>query len=147
MLPQSIVDAAPLLQTCAGVVIEVGNPTDHLSCIAREYGVPMITGAQTALSSLGNGQWVIVDADQGVVVDAPESIRVAVALAHSEQRGRMAGIQADPTSPRALRHTVISAGTAGFTAKDRAAQSDRRLRSDLFPYGVQVNPRYHPLYP
>jgi pyruvate,water dikinase len=108
VLPQSIVDAAPLLQTCAGVVIEVGNPTDHLSCIAREYGVPMLTGAQTALSSLSDGQWVIVDADQGVVVEAPESIWAAVALAHAGQRSGRAGVQAESASPKSLRHTVIS---------------------------------------
>lgn len=85
VLPQSIVDAVPLLQLCAGVVVEVGNPTDHLSCIAREYGVPMLTGASDALSRLYDGQWVIVDADQGVVIDAPESIRTAAAEAHAEE--------------------------------------------------------------
>jgi pyruvate,water dikinase len=104
VLPQSIVDAARLLQTCAGLVIEVGNPTDHLSCIAREYGVPMITGAQTALSCLHDGQWVIVDADQGMVLEAPESIRTTVAQAHAEQ---MLAQKTDaPQSPR-VRHTVV----------------------------------------
>ncbi|MDP3479776.1 MAG: PEP/pyruvate-binding domain-containing protein [Desulfoprunum sp.] len=107
VLPQSIVDAAPLLKNCAGVVIEVGNPTDHLSCIAREYGVPMITGAQAALSRLHDGQWVIIDADQGMVVDAPKSIRAAVAQAHSEQVQRKAQSQTDHSPPTSLRHTVI----------------------------------------
>jgi len=107
VLPQSIVDAAPLLQFCAGVVIEVGNPTDHLSCIAREYGVPMLTGARAALSCLHDGQWVIVDADQGIVVDAPESIQTAVAQAHSEQIKKMEQVQAGNSQPISPRHTVI----------------------------------------
>jgi len=75
ILPQSIVDAAYLLKECSGVVIDVGNPTDHLSCVAREYGIPMITGAETAISCLQDGQWVIVDADNGLVFKAPESVR------------------------------------------------------------------------
>ena len=73
-LPQSIVDAAGILNRCAGVIIATGNPTDHLSCIAREYGVPMITGAQNAMTCLADDQWVILDADHGLVVDAPESV-------------------------------------------------------------------------
>ncbi len=77
ILPQSIVDAAYLLNECAGVVIDVGNPTDHLSCVAREYGVPMITGAETAISCLRDGQWVMLDADNGLVFQAPDSIRNA----------------------------------------------------------------------
>ncbi len=104
VLPQSIVDAARFLQACAGLVVEIGNPTDHLSCIAREYGVPMITGAQTALSCLSDGQWVIVDADQGMILEAPESIRAAVTQAHVEQAGRMAQ---DSPSPPGVRHTVV----------------------------------------
>lgn len=107
VLPQSIVDAAPLLKVCAGVVIEVGNPTDHLSCIAREYGVPMLTGARTALSCLQDGQWVIVDADQGMVIEAPESIRTAVARAHVEEKEKMAQVPAESPHSPAPRHTVI----------------------------------------
>ena len=85
VLPQSIVDAARLMQNYVGAIIDVGNPTDHLSCIAREYGIPMITGAANALATLQDGQWIILDADQGVVVEAPESIQAAAALAYSER--------------------------------------------------------------
>ena len=105
VLPQSIVDSARLLQTCAGLVIEVGNPTDHLSCIAREYGVPMITGAQTAVSRLRDGQWVIVDADQGMVLDAPDTIRDAVAQTHAEQQ--TARRKKDYPGPAQTRHTIV----------------------------------------
>jgi pyruvate, water dikinase len=107
VLPQSIVDAARFLQACAGLVVEIGNPTDHLSCIAREYGVPMITGAQTALSCLHDGQWVIVDADQGTVLEAPESIQAAVAQTHLEQADRMAHRQEAPSPHAPVKHTVV----------------------------------------
>jgi len=75
VLPQSIVDAAPLIKYCGGMVIDIGNPTDHLSCIAREYGIPMITGADTALGCLKDDDWVMVDADRGLIFRAPESVR------------------------------------------------------------------------
>jgi len=87
ILPQSIVDAAYLLADCSGVVIDVGNPTDHLSCVAREYGVPMITGAESAITCLEEGQWVIVDADNGQVFKAPDSVKM------STQKQRLATVE------------------------------------------------------
>jgi pyruvate,water dikinase len=82
VLPQSIVDAAYLLKSCSGAIIDVGNPTDHLSCVAREYGIPMITGAETALACLRNGQWIVLDADNGLVINAPESLIASAVKAH-----------------------------------------------------------------
>jgi len=94
-LPQSIVDAAGIMQRCAGVIIATGNPTDHLSCIAREFGIPMITGAKNALSCLENDNWVILDADNGVVVDAPESVWSAV-VKDMEKKGGWRGTKTAP---------------------------------------------------
>lgn len=83
VLPHSIVDAARLLPHCAGVLIDIGNPTDHLACIAREYGIPMLTGTQSATTELQDGQWIILDADHGQVLEAPETVRE---LAHRTRR-------------------------------------------------------------
>ena len=81
VLPHSIVDAAQLLPHCAGVLIDIGNPTDHLACIAREYAIPMITGTQTGMADLQDGQWIILDADHGLVLEAPESVQKQALLA------------------------------------------------------------------
>ena len=70
VLPQSIVEASPHLSRFAGLVVEAGNPTDHLSCIARECGLPMITGAVEASGRLASQQWVVLDADNGQVLEA-----------------------------------------------------------------------------
>lgn len=86
VLPQGIVDAARYLQKSVGAIIEVGNPTDHLSCIAREYGLPMITGAENAGSCLKNGQWILLNARQGLVFDAPESVWGVAMEAHAERQ-------------------------------------------------------------
>jgi len=96
VLPHSIVDAARLLPHCAGVVIDIGNPTDHLACIAREYAIPLITGAQTGLADLEDGQWIILDADHGLVLEAPESVQLQ---AVHNQRNRWEEQGANPAEP------------------------------------------------
>jgi len=96
VLPHSIVDAARLLPYCAGVVIDIGNPTDHLACIAREYAIPMITGAQNGLTDLEDGQWIILDADNGLVLEAPESVQLQ---AVHNQRNRREEQGANPAGP------------------------------------------------
>lgn len=74
VLSQSMVDAARFVPELEGVVVELGNPTDHLSCVAREYGVPMITGAQGATQGVREGDLVILDASEHLVVRAPEGL-------------------------------------------------------------------------
>ncbi|EPR44270.1 pyruvate phosphate dikinase PEP/pyruvate-binding protein [Desulfovibrio sp. X2] len=71
VMRQSLVDAARLLPRAAAVVVEFGNPTDHLSCVAREAGVPMLTGATGAEAAVADGAWVVVDADRGEVLAVP----------------------------------------------------------------------------
>ncbi len=108
VLPQSIVEAARFVQNCVGVIIEVGNPTDHLSCIAREYGIPMITGADSSLSILQEAQWIMLDADQGVVVEAPESVQTAAAMAHSERQQQAKQDQPDKAQQNPTEQNTIS---------------------------------------
>jgi pyruvate,water dikinase len=63
VLPQSMSDAASLVPDFEGVVVDLGNPADHLAVVAREYSRPMLTGAGKATQTLHDGQWVILDAD------------------------------------------------------------------------------------
>jgi len=70
VLPQGLVEASPHLCRFAGLIVDAGNPTDHLSCIARECGLPMITGAGDAVRILAQRQWVVLDADNGHVLEA-----------------------------------------------------------------------------
>jgi pyruvate,water dikinase len=67
-----MVEAAQVLPEYDGVVVELGNPADHLSCVARELSIPMLTGVAGAMERLRDGQWIILDADQGEVLEAPE---------------------------------------------------------------------------
>ncbi len=69
-LHQSLVDAASLVPEAAGLLVDMGNPLDHLAGLSRELGIPMITGLGTATSALVSGDWVLVDADRGMVLAA-----------------------------------------------------------------------------
>jgi len=72
VMHQSLVDAARRLPGQAGVVVDLGNPADHLSSVARELGVPMLTGTGRATEVLEHGRWVVLDADRVEVLEAPQ---------------------------------------------------------------------------
>ena len=74
VLPQSMSDAAGFIPDFEGVVVDLGNPADHLAVVAREYSRPMLTGAGKATQTLHDGQWVILDADMAMVFKAPEEV-------------------------------------------------------------------------
>ena len=74
VLPQSISDAAGFIADFEGVVVDLGNPADHLAVVAREYSRPMLTGAGKAGQTLRDGQWVVLDADMAIIYKAPEEV-------------------------------------------------------------------------
>ncbi len=91
VLPQSMSDAAGLVPDFEGVVVDLGNPADHLAVVAREYSRPMLTGAGKATQTLHDGQWVILDADMGMILKAPEEVWSAAArLGNALSEGRRA---------------------------------------------------------
>lgn len=67
---QSFVEAANLLGDVAAVLVELGSPADHLSCVAREQETPMICGVKDASSVLTDGQWITVDGGHGRIYSA-----------------------------------------------------------------------------
>lgn len=117
-LPHSIVDAARFLPQCAGILVDMGNPTDHLACVARECGVPMLTGVQSSLADLEEQQWLLVDADNGLVLAAPEAVREQALQGHRQrlatamegQGGRTGAPAAMYLSPvrQSLRNRIVA---------------------------------------
>ncbi len=117
VLSQSIVDASHLFAQCSGAVVDIGNPTDHLSCVARELGIPMLTGTRNASTTLVKNQWIILDADDGTVREAPESVREAAYLAFKKRKELAKGkttdlltsLRAETISPEreALRKLIV----------------------------------------
>ncbi len=87
VMHRSLVDAAKVMSRISGLLVDFGNPADHLSCVAREYGRPMLVGLVDAMERLEDGQWVTVDADHGKVFMAEEE-EIKEALEEFEKSAR-----------------------------------------------------------
>jgi pyruvate,water dikinase len=57
----------PLFINAAGIILEIGGALQHGAVVAREYGIPCVSGLDDATSLLKDGQWVEVDGSNGVV--------------------------------------------------------------------------------
>ena len=57
----------PLFINAAGVVMEVGGPMQHGAIIAREYGIPCVSGLENATQLIKDGDLVEVDGSAGRV--------------------------------------------------------------------------------
>ena len=51
----------PLFINTGGVVMEVGGPMQHGAIIAREYGIPCVSGVEDATRLIKDGDLVEVD--------------------------------------------------------------------------------------
>jgi rifampicin phosphotransferase len=57
----------PLFINAGGIVLEIGGALQHGAVVAREYGIPCVSGLEDATSRLQDGQLVEVDGTQGQV--------------------------------------------------------------------------------
>jgi pyruvate,water dikinase len=57
----------PYFVAAAGIVMDMGGMLSHGSIVAREYGIPAVVNVGPATQIIRAGQWLEVDADQGVV--------------------------------------------------------------------------------
>ncbi len=55
----------------SGFVTDVGGKTSHTAIVARSMGIPAIVGAKSASQLVRQDDWVIVDADAGVLIVNP----------------------------------------------------------------------------
>ncbi len=57
----------PLFNSAKGLVVEVGGVMTHGSVVAREYGIPAVTGVEKATQIIRNGDRIRVDGTRGFV--------------------------------------------------------------------------------
>lgn len=57
----------PIFINAAGVVLEIGGILQHGAIIAREYGIPCVSGIREATQMIQDGDLIEVDGTQGVV--------------------------------------------------------------------------------
>lgn len=58
---------APLFMNASGVVLEIGGALQHGAVIAREYGLPCVSGVNGAIMSIPDGALIEVDGSNGIV--------------------------------------------------------------------------------
>ena len=63
-----------LFAACRGLIVAHGNQLSHAAIVAREMGLPAVTGLPSAMDWLENGEWVELDGQTGTVrkIDAPK---------------------------------------------------------------------------
>ncbi len=66
-----------LMDKVSAIVTNLGSPTDHMSCLAREFQVPTLVNTWKATKRLPEGESVIVDASKRVVYRGEESFRIS----------------------------------------------------------------------
>ena len=58
----------PLLARATAVVTEIGGMLAHAAIVAREFGIPAVLAAPGAMTTLADGQQVVVDGSAGTVI-------------------------------------------------------------------------------
>lgn len=108
----------------AALLTEIGSKTSHCAILARALGIPAVLGISGAMSRLHDGDTVIVDGTEGLVIASPDERTLGEysrRQAHSEEQRRQLDIYRD-------RPTLNADGTAyrlyaniGSVAEARAA--------------------------
>ena len=82
----------------AGFITETGGPMSHTAILARSLGIPAVVGVYHATRSLHQGEQLIVDGEQGVVMAAADqeilgyySNRIRSAREHATQLRALIG--------------------------------------------------------
>ncbi|HSA68636.1 MAG TPA: phosphoenolpyruvate--protein phosphotransferase [Burkholderiales bacterium] len=73
----------------AGFVTDVGGVTSHTAIVARSLGIPAIVGLHHARDTIAEGEVLIVDGTQGVLIVNPDPLVLA------EYRARQAELKAE----------------------------------------------------
>jgi phosphotransferase system enzyme I (PtsI) len=82
-----------------GFVTDVGGVTSHTAIVARSLGIPAIVGLHHAYQAIAEGELLIVDGTQGLLIVNPEPLVLA------EYRARQAELKAERKRLRRLKST------------------------------------------
>lgn len=60
-------------ESLAGITMDIGGRTSHVAILARSFGIPMVVGSGMVSLEVQNGERIIVDGTEGVVIARPDS--------------------------------------------------------------------------
>ena len=77
----------------AGFATELGGPTSHTAIVARSMGVPAVVAASNARSVIRDGDFLILDGQQGAVLVNPSQSQIdayqALTVEYADSRARL----------------------------------------------------------
>lgn len=81
LLPSDTVRMNP--KFVKGIITQEGGVTSHVSIMAKNYGIPALTGVAGILQKITDGEMICMDAEKGTIVISPED---AVLTAYREKQ-------------------------------------------------------------
>ena len=108
-----------------GIALLAGGPTSHVAILAATFGVPMLVSLGAAPRTVRSGAEVILDAEAGVLLTAPDAAELDAArarVAQTEARRAQEVAQAQDVSRLASGERIeVFANLAGSSADTRFA--------------------------
>lgn len=68
--------AGIIKENIVGIVTETGGKTSHSAILARALEIPAVLSVDDAVSKLANGQQIIVDGSEGIVIYSPDEAQI-----------------------------------------------------------------------
>lgn len=68
--------AGIIKENIVGIVTETGGKTSHSAILARALEIPAVLNVDKAVSKLANGQQIIVDGSEGIVIYSPDEAQI-----------------------------------------------------------------------
>lgn len=81
LLPSDTVKMNP--EFVKGIITQEGGVTSHVCIMAKNYGIPALTGVEGILQKVTDGETICMDAEKGTIILSPEE---AVLTAYREKK-------------------------------------------------------------
>jgi phosphoenolpyruvate synthase/pyruvate phosphate dikinase len=99
----------PLFISAGGIILEIGGALQHGAVVAREYGLPCVSGLEGVTSILKDGQLVEVDGTNGIVriLDGEKPEVQPVSEAESQQQQELVQTREKAKSRQRLKLALL----------------------------------------
>jgi pyruvate,water dikinase len=134
--PDITPDWLPWMKQAAAIITEQGGMTSHGAVLAREIGIPAITGAINATQMIETGDYLLADGDRGEVYRVTEGS--APQAEYRSHEGESANTDAAAPPPVALLPPSESSQVLRQVKSPLLPQFSNKLYSPSFPIATQL---------